>query len=99
MEYRFRSILQPRLVRFDDAKEVLLKEISARSAALKNRLELAAAVLETGSPLAVMERGFSVVMDGSGRVIRNSADVKKGERLCIRPLKGTIHATAESIGE
>ncbi|MDR0443514.1 MAG: exodeoxyribonuclease VII large subunit [Treponema sp.] len=97
MEYRFRAILQPRLIRFDDAKDSLVKAISDRSASLGNRLEKAAAVLEAGSPLAVLERGFSVVLDEAGRVIRNSADVKKGERLCIRPLKGKIHAIAESI--
>jgi len=97
LEYRFRSILQPRLIRFDDAKDALISAISEKSAAARGRIELAAAVLEAGSPLAAMERGFSVVTDISGNVIRNSANVKKGARLCIRPLKGKIHAVAESI--
>jgi exodeoxyribonuclease VII large subunit len=97
MEYRFRAILQPRLIRLDDAKEELINAVSDRCAALRNKLELAAAVLEAGSPLAVMERGFSVVTDTSGRVIRNSTDVKKGERLCIRPRKGIIHAVTEDV--
>jgi exodeoxyribonuclease VII large subunit len=97
LEYRFRSILQPRLIRLDDAKDALINAISDRSAALRSRIELAGAVLEAGSPLAAMERGFSVVTDSSGNVIRNSANVKKGQRLCIRPLKGTIHAVTESV--
>jgi exodeoxyribonuclease VII large subunit len=97
LEYRFRSILQPRLIRLDDAKDALINAISDRSAGLRSRIELASAVLEAGSPLAAMERGFSVVTDSRGNVIRNSANVKKGQRLCIRPLKGTIHAVAESI--
>jgi exodeoxyribonuclease VII large subunit len=96
LEYRFRAILQPRLIRLDDAKDALVNAITERSAGLRGRIELAAAVLEAGSPLAAMERGFSVVTDNRGRVIRNSANVKKGERLCIRPLKGTIHAVTES---
>jgi len=96
MEYRFRAILQPRLIRFDDAKDSLISAITERSAGLRGRIELAAAVLEAGSPLAAMERGFSVVTDAGGNVIRNSANVKKGARLCIRPLKGKIHAVAES---
>jgi len=97
MEYRFRAILQPRLVRFDDAKDALVNAIKERSAALRGRIELASAVLQVGSPLAAMERGFSVVTDSKGKVIRNAANVKKGERLCIRPLKGTINAITESI--
>jgi len=96
LEYRFRSILQPRLIRFDDAKDALINAISERNAAARGRIELAAAVLEAGSPLAAMERGFSVVTDLSGNVIRNSTDVKKNERLCIRPLKGKIYATVEN---
>jgi len=97
LEYRFRSILQPRLIRLDDAKDVLINAISDRSSSVRSRIELASAVLEAGSPLAAMERGFSVVTDTSGNVIRNSANVKKGQWLCIRPLKGTIHAVVENI--
>ena len=97
MEYRFRAILQPHLVRFDDAKETLINAISDRSAGLRGRIELAAAVLEAGSPLAAMERGFSVVTDSGGRVIRSSGAVKKGESIYIRPLKGEIAAVVESV--
>ena len=97
MEYRFRTILQPRLIRFDDAKEALVDSISEKCARLRSRIELAGAVIEAGSPLAAMERGFSVVTDSAGRVVVNSANVKKGDMLSIRPLKGTIRAVAESV--
>ncbi|MDR0502687.1 MAG: exodeoxyribonuclease VII large subunit [Treponema sp.] len=97
MEYRFRSILQPRLVRLDDAKEALIDAVSEKCAVLRGRIGLAAAVLEAGSPLAAMERGFSVVTDSSGAVIRNAADAKKGDLLTVRPLKGVISATVEDI--
>ena len=97
MEYRFRAILQPRLIRFDDAKEDLINAISQKCGDFRGRIELASAVIEAGSPLAAMERGFSVVTDSGGRVVRNAANIKRGEKLCIRPLKGKIHAVAESI--
>jgi exodeoxyribonuclease VII large subunit len=96
LEYRFRAILQPRLIRLDDAKDALIKAISERKENLRGRIALAAAVIEATSPLAAMERGFSVVTDSSGGIIRNSANVKTGERLCIRPLKGTINAVVET---
>jgi len=97
MEYRFRTILQPRLIRLDDAKDSLVKAMSQKCADLKNRVELTKAVMEAGSPLAVMERGFSVVTNSAGKVVRSAANVKQGERLSIRPLKGEITAIAESI--
>ncbi|MCL2442341.1 MAG: exodeoxyribonuclease VII large subunit [Treponema sp.] len=96
MEYRFRTILQPRLIRFDDAKETLIKSISDKCAELRSRIELTAAVIQAGSPLAAMERGFSVVTDSTGKVIRNAVNVKPGDNLNIKPLKGTINAVVES---
>jgi len=96
MEYRFRSILQPRLIRLDDAKEALIDAVSDKCAIIRKRIEFAAAVLETASPLAVMERGFSVVTNSSGKIIKSSDNVKTGDKLYIRPLKGKINAIVES---
>jgi exodeoxyribonuclease VII large subunit len=96
LEYRFRSILQPRLVRFDDAKENLVEGLAKLVANLRKRHELALAILEAGSPLAVMERGFSVVMNRrTGAIVRGGNDARPGDRLDIRPLHGTITAVTE----
>jgi exodeoxyribonuclease VII large subunit len=98
LEYRFRAILQPRLVRFDDAKEKLLVELSKRIAELRRRTELARTSLEAGNPQAVLERGFSVVISGiSGRVIRRFTDVRPGDPLTIRPLEGFITAKTTAV--
>jgi exodeoxyribonuclease VII large subunit len=96
MEYRFRAILQPRLIRLDDAKDALIDSMRERCAALRSSLNLASAVLEAGSPQAVMERGFSVVTNVKGEVIRDAGAVKKGDMLRIRPRKGSIHAVTLS---
>ena len=95
LEYRFRAILQPRLIRLDDAKDALVSAVSERNAALRSRIALAAAVIEAGSPLAAMERGFSVVTDSSGKIVRSAANVKAGDKLHIRPLHGEISAVVE----
>ncbi|MDR2921776.1 MAG: exodeoxyribonuclease VII large subunit [Treponema sp.] len=96
LEYRFRSILQPRLVRFDDAKENLVEGLANLVADLRKRHELALAVLQAGSPLAVMERGFSVVVNRrTGGIVRGGSGARPGDRLDIRPLHGTITAVTE----
>ncbi|GHT57112.1 exodeoxyribonuclease 7 large subunit [Spirochaetia bacterium] len=93
LEYRFRSILQPRLVRFDDAKEALLSNFTEKAAELRRRLELARTTLEAGSPLAILERGFSVTVNQrTGKVVRRAVEVKAGDQLSIRPLEGLITA-------
>jgi exodeoxyribonuclease VII large subunit len=98
LEYRFRSILQPRLVRFDDAKEDLLASLRGRCSAVTRRIELAKTSLEAASPLAVLERGFSVVTnERTGRVVRNGSDAKSGDLLRIRPCTGLVSARVEQI--
>ena len=99
LEYRFRSILQPVLVRFDDAKEALLLNLNAKVEDLFHRLDLASTALETASPLKILERGYSVVTFAdagkkNGVVVRRSRDVRKGDSLKIRLMEGEINAEA-----
>ena len=96
LEYRFRSILQPRLIRLDDAKEILVNNLSDTVNGFKNRLTLANAVFEAASPFAIMERGFSMVVNSrTGKVIRKAGDACPGDRLTIQPLTGKITALTE----
>jgi exodeoxyribonuclease VII large subunit len=100
LEYRFRGILQPRLLRFDDAKEELIGALRDRTGELRRRLELVRAGLEAASPLAILERGFSVTTNRlTGKLLRRAGEVKAGDPLSIRLLEGRIAATAESGGE
>jgi len=101
LEYRFRAILQPRLIRFDDAKEALVANLAVLVEDRRKRLALAVTALEARSPQAIMERGFSMVVNTrTGTVVRQSGDARPGDRLEIRPLKGTITAiTEECYGE
>lgn len=96
IEYRFRAILQPRLVHFDDAKEELLISFGNRVAELRQRLKLALCALEAANPNAVLEKGFSIVTNAeTGQIIKNSDEVQRGDKLLIKPLKGEIKAVAE----
>ncbi|MDR2417969.1 MAG: exodeoxyribonuclease VII large subunit [Treponema sp.] len=97
LEYWFRSILQPRLLRFDDAKEELIGGLSYRIRDIRQRLELAVLSLEAGNPRAILERGFSIVCKENGELVRDAGVVNIGERLIIRPLEGTISAITEEV--
>ena len=96
LEQCFRSLLQPSLVRFDDAKEALIISLQNKLDSFHRRMELATNSLEVGSPLAVLERGFSVVVnERTGKIIRSGIDARPGDYLSIRPLHGLIRASAE----
>lgn len=47
--------------------------------------------LDALSPLKVLSRGFAVVRDTEGKVIKSSTQVKKGDRLSIKLNKGEIN--------
>ncbi|WP_347812553.1 exodeoxyribonuclease VII large subunit [Treponema sp. J25] len=97
LEFRFRSILQPRLVRFDDAKEGLLLAMQERLSLFRQRLERELNYLETAHPRRILERGFSVVVNQrTGKVIRQHEEVAVGDTLSIRPLEGRITATVRT---
>jgi exodeoxyribonuclease VII large subunit len=93
LEQQFRAILQPRLLRFDDAKEALLEAAAERAAGLRRRLELARATLEAANPNTILDRGLSLVTNaGTGMVVKRACDVKVGDLLRIQPAEGVISA-------
>jgi exodeoxyribonuclease VII large subunit len=47
----------------------------------RTRLELAARALEAVSPYAVLERGYSITRDSSGRAVRSAALLETGAEL------------------
>ncbi len=98
LEFRFRTILQPRLARFDDAKEALLDSLADRVGDVRRRVELARVALEAADPQDILARGYSVVVhEKDGKVVRDAAAVALGSRLSIRPLKGRIVARTEEV--
>jgi exodeoxyribonuclease VII large subunit len=56
------------------------------------RLQLAAL-----SPRATLNRGYSIVTDGAGGVVRSAGDVATGDVLTIELADGTVDATATGV--
>jgi exodeoxyribonuclease VII large subunit len=53
--------------------------------------------LRTLSPLAVLQRGYAVVQDSSGALVRRAAQVHPGQELSIRLSGGLVKATVKDI--
>jgi exodeoxyribonuclease VII large subunit len=85
MQQSFQQFLQPFLLRFDDAKESLLRSTHDRVRAERHRLEVARKELESLSPQAVLERGFAIVTsEVDGRVLSDAAETEVGDRVIAR---------------
>lgn len=61
----------------------------------KLRLERMGRALETLSPLAILERGYALVLDGSGRLVKDAEQVKAGEEISARVARGEIRAVVK----
>ena len=92
LEVRFRNIQQPLLNRFDKAKEGLKDGILDKIKDYRTRIATCRTVLENASPQTILNRGYSMVCDENGGVIRDSAQVLEGTNLVITPAKGNIKA-------
>jgi len=78
---------------------------AALAAAMRNqlllsrvRLERMGRALEILSPLAILERGYALVFDDSGALIKDAAQVKAGDQILARVARGEIRAqTIETV--
>jgi exodeoxyribonuclease VII large subunit len=100
-------------VRHYDARRVLagirgeLEAVSAAMAAVmrnqllqnKVRLERMGRALEMLSPLAILERGYALVFDGTGRLVKDAAQVQAGQEISARLARGEIRATVKKTTE
>ena len=95
LEIRFRNIQQPLLNRFDRAKEGLSDGITQKLRDLRTRIANCRTILENASPQTIFDRGYSMVTDEKGNIIRSSAQVESGALLTITPAEGKIKAKVE----
>jgi exodeoxyribonuclease VII large subunit len=96
MEQRFQALLQSAFLRLDDAKEALINAAGIIITGKRRRLELAAAVLESCSPLEILRRGYAIARRAdSGELVRSAAGLAAGDNLSIQIHEGEIDATVK----
>ena len=64
---------------------------------LRQKIETSKTVLENANPQTILERGYSMVTDENGTVIRDSASIKIDNNLIIRPANGKIFAKTTGV--
>ena len=65
----------------------------------KVRMERLTTALASLSPLAILERGYALVFDASGNLLKDAAHVKAGQEISARLARGEIQATVKKKRE
>jgi exodeoxyribonuclease VII large subunit len=83
-----------------DSRRVLDAQVAAMSAAMRgslvtrhHRVERLSGFLQALSPVAILERGYALVFDAEGDLVKNSAQVREGDSIEVRLAKGRIRGT------
>jgi exodeoxyribonuclease VII large subunit len=71
------------------ARRLLLKR--------RSRLEKAAAGLAALSPLSILDRGYSLIFDADGALIKDAAQLSPGDTIQARLARGELQARVESL--
>ncbi len=61
----------------------------------KVRVERIETALQALSPVAILERGYALVFDASGKLLKDARKVKVGEEISAKLAKGTVRARVE----
>ncbi len=100
LELQVRTIEQPLLSRFDNAKDALFQNIIQKIRDTRQRIDNCVTVLENASPQTILDRGYSMVRNKeTKKIIRSNIDVEIGYEIEIIPAKGKITAKVEKIEE
>jgi exodeoxyribonuclease VII large subunit len=62
-----------------------------------SRLEQASGKLATLSPVAILERGYSLIFDAQGALVKDAAQLAPGDSIQARLARGELRARVESL--
>ena len=96
LERSYRALVQPILLRLDDAKEGILLGMRDRLQSLRARYDIAHGRLESCSPFDVLRRGYAVVRRAEDEaVVRRAADVTVDEELAVQLAEGDLRVVTK----
>lgn len=79
--------------RLGTASQALERRMEEHLARRRARLGPLAAQLAQLSPLRVLERGYAIVQDEAGRVVKEALEAQPGARLRVRLARGRLHVS------
>jgi len=93
VRYDFRRLLGLKRAAWDDRGGRLAFAFRCFLTERQTRLARVEAILKERNPLAILQRGYSVTRDASGRIVRDAETVALGSDISIRLARGELEAT------
>ena len=91
LERNFRYLIQPCLLRFDEARDQLKTAMDNLLTGYRHRMEMITGELRAHSPLDILKRGFAVVTHlPTGKIMLSSEQASIGDDVRIRLHKGSL---------
>lgn len=81
----------------DEAQERCCRSLKTIFKTVNEKFNTAGSRLQSLSPLSILGRGYSVVIDKEGKTVRSSEEVKKGDQVTLRFAKGEAEAVVEKL--
>jgi exodeoxyribonuclease VII large subunit len=95
--------VQSRLVRarrrYESASSACGAALEVKLQEGRERLGLAAASLDALSPLGVLQRGYAIAQDASGKLVRDAASVNIGDEVSVRLARGRLNTRVVTTDE
>ncbi|HSM86269.1 MAG TPA: exodeoxyribonuclease VII large subunit [Candidatus Limnocylindrales bacterium] len=96
--FDFRRSLEVTRGRLHLGSNALLRTMQARVAADRARVEQLSAKLDALSPVKILDRGYALVFDASGELVKDASRLKPGEAVSARVSRGSFTAEVKSTG-
>ena len=92
-----KSQLNTARARFDTASSACDVAMETKLQQARERFGRVAASLDALSPLGVLQRGYAIAQDASGKLLRDAASVAPGDAVTVRLAKGKLGTRIERI--
>lgn len=92
LHFDLRQSLVLNRARLEASGEAMARSFKFLIAGNRARLDQLSAQLDALSPVKILERGYALVFDGSGALLKDVAQVSPGETITVQVARGTLAA-------
>jgi len=93
LRYGVRQLLESKRTRLEECSRRLDAECRSWLSDQHHRLTHLQALLRERSPLVILNRGYSITRDASGKILRDADPVRRGDQIWVRLANGELGAS------
>ncbi len=97
--FDFRRSLAVTRAQLDASTEVLARAMRLQIGERRARLSELSGKLDALSPMKILDRGYALVFDAQGQLVKDASRLKPGEQISGRVSRGTFVAEVKRTGE